>query len=970
MSSHQLSVISVLCMAFALRAAASDLNELKVKRQAIFEFAQKPTVTRRGDKATISFASKAFCDATVAVEHAEGGGRGRPRIVRHLACGVLGANAPPPFRKDSLEQTLVWDGKDDQGTYIDDKDACTVRVSLGLKPRLERTLYWSPHKQVSLYPQPIICRARAEGVYVFDPGLVSPGHAPQLKLFDHEGDYVRTIYPFPAGKLDEIKDLRREAFEPDGKRFALKWGVGQLNLLTAGNVTFGAKGWPNSDGEDERRDLVIGEGPDGPIYLVSARLNRLTRDGSVPATGLNGPVLETKWLENRRPSRWPKASHKLKEFYTPRDAALSPDGTWLYLTRYSRNARWNSDTYLPVVTRVRPEGDEPPRVFVGSMKSSGFGRDNAHLCVPTSVDCDARGRVYVADYMNNRVQVFSPNATYLKTIPIASPARIQVNRRTGELFVFSWKVTNLQLLKSKDWRKPVPAKLTQFGPFDHPKPLDAWPIPSRGWMPNTRAEIDFHVQPFTVWLTYGHSGRQGTGTGRDAWRQYAYQNMQVRLLARRGRKLVQVRDFNADAARSVAQIRPPRHGRQRLYVNPAEPALYVGEQYYPHPEHIKSFKELVRIEPATGACQIVKLPFDSEDLAFDATGHAYLRTETMVARYDARTWREVPYDYGEKWNKVGYHFGGGRVASAVVAAGRKGAASSQLGGMGASATGDVAVSFFLPQKPPSRKDEKDVHGSGARRYLPQVFPGRSINWLVHVWDRHGKLLHEDALPGVPRLNDVEIDRDGNLYALVKGHAPAAGKRKLNPYGMTLVKAKAGAARVLSNKGTPVPLPAGQRPDRPYDLVGSIPGSWNGVKAWVVGAEWLRSGVGIDSKHAACHCEANSQLALDYFGRSFVSEVHRYDVAAFDTNGNPILRIGRYGNVDDGMPLERAGGPPDPRTIGGDEVALFSPKFVAVHTDRRLFIADIGNQRIVSVRLGYHATETVRLGDTAEGGGRR
>ncbi|MFO7900490.1 MAG: hypothetical protein R6V58_15700 [Planctomycetota bacterium] len=904
-------------------------------------------------------AVRRYCDATVAIEGPDG------KIVRHLAAGVLGPNAPEPFQKNSLEQTVVWDGKDDQGRYVDDKDACSVRVSLGLKPRFERTLYWSPQRQVSLYPQPIIVRARAEGVYVFDPGLVSPGHAPQLKLFDHQGDYIRTIYPLPAGKLGEIDGLRREAFEPDGRRFPLKWGIGQTNLLTAGNVTFGSEAWPRPTGEDERRDLVVGRGPDAPIYLVSARLNRLTKDGSAPAAGLNGPVIETKWRENRRPSPHPKSKHKLSEFWTPRDAALSPDGKWLYLTRYSRHAKWNSDAYLPVVTRMRPDGDKPPEVFAGSMESGEFGEDNARFCVPTAVDCDANGRVYVADYMNDRVQVFSPGATYLKTIPVDHPARIQINRRTGELFVFSWKVTNLQLLKSEEWRKHVPATLTRFGPFEDPKELDAWPMTPRGWMANTRAEIDFHVEPWTVWLTYGHSGRRGTGTGRDAWRQYAYRNMQVRILERRGRQLVQVRDFNADAKSAIAQIRPPRHGRQRLYVNPAEPALYVGEQYYPHPEHIKSFRELVRIDPATGNCKIVRLPFDSEDLAFDAEGYAYLRTETMVARYDARSWREVPFDYGEKWDGVGYHFGRGRVASAVVAAGRKGPASSQLGGMGASPTGNVAVSFFLPQKLPDRKDDSDVHGSGTRTYLPRVFPGRSINWLVHVWDRHGKLLYEDALPGVPRLNDVEIDRTGNIYALVKGYAPAAGRWKINPYGMTLIKARPRAARVLQNKGTPVPLPAARRPDRPYDLVGSIPGSWNGVKAWVVGAEWLRSGVGIDSKHTACHCEANSQFALDYFGRSFVPEVHRYDIVVFDTNGNPILRLGRCGNVDDGMPLVEAGGPPEPRSIGGDEVALISPKFVAVHTDRRLFIADIGNQCVVCVKLGYRATETVALADADE-----
>jgi hypothetical protein len=44
-----------------------------------------------------------------------------------------------------------------------------------------------------------------------------------------------------------------------------------------------------------------------------------------------------------------------------------------------------------------------------------------------------------------------------------------------------------------------------------------------------------------------------------------------------------------------------------------------------------------------------------------------------------------------------------------------------------------------------------------------------------------------------------------------------------------------------------------------------------------------------------------------------------------------------------------------------------PMFVASHTDRRLFIADAGNLciRIVSVKLDYHASESMTLGAVAE-----
>ena len=113
----------------------------------------------------------------------------------------------------------------------------------------------------------------------------------------------------------------------------------------------------------------------------------------------------------------------------------------------------------------------------------------------------------------------------------------------------------------------------------------------------------------------------------------------------------------------------------------------------------------------------------------------------------------------------------------------------------------------------------------------------------------------------------------------------------------------------------------------------------------------------------------SRFTLDYFARSFAPEMDQYSVAVLDSSGNLITRIGAYGNVDDGVPLVAKGGPESPRSIGGDEVALFHAAYVGTHTDRRLFIADIGNARIVSVRLDYAATERVALRDVTDIAGR-
>ena len=100
------SLVLVAALAAAAPAQARDADEFRIKRQEVFEFSEKPAVTRDGDKVTVTFASTAFCDATVAVEDESG------RVLRHPASCLLGPNAPEPLRRDSLKQTIVWDGKD------------------------------------------------------------------------------------------------------------------------------------------------------------------------------------------------------------------------------------------------------------------------------------------------------------------------------------------------------------------------------------------------------------------------------------------------------------------------------------------------------------------------------------------------------------------------------------------------------------------------------------------------------------------------------------------------------------------------------------------------------------------------------------------------------------------------------------------------------------------------------------------
>jgi len=217
------------------------------------------------------------------------------------------------------------------------------------------------------------------------------------------------------------------------------------------------------------------------------------------------------------------------------------------------------------------------------------------------------------------------------------------------------------------------------------------------------------------------------------------------------------------------------------------------------------------------------------------------------------------------------------------------------------------------------------------------YPGRpEPRWdtlAIAIWDGFGKLLTADAVPAVEFSDGIALDRDLNLTVMAHRAARVGGK----PY---FLKTTASVVKFLRETD--------KYPAPPKDA-------------------WQYGGVGF-AKPPHCSCY-HSRFAQDCFGRSFAPEQDIFGVAVLDAAGNLILRVGKYGNVDDGQPLAAEGGPAKPRPVGGDEVALFQANYVGVHSDRRLFIADAGNGRIVSVKLGYHTEERMALKEIPEGGRR-
>ncbi|MCX7590855.1 MAG: hypothetical protein N2255_04420, partial [Kiritimatiellae bacterium] len=501
----------------------------------------------------------------------------------------------------------------------------------------------------------------------------------------------------------------------------------------------------------------------------------------------------------------------------------------------------------------------------------------------------------------------------------------------------------------------IPARVVRLGTFDNPRILAVYDLPllhhpgrytpykEWGGLEYT-AEIDSWASDLTIWLVPGVPGaslaiqEETTPEQPALWRQTG-----VKILGVRDGKLVVKRDFGAEAQDAVVRLIPPMFARQRLYVNPQTGLLYVAEG---QTAGFKAFKEVVEVNPETGAIREVALPFDAEDMAFDSDGLIYLRTHDLIVRYEPLTWQEVPFDYGEERKKVGTSTSNvGRRSDVVGGLPLYNGTGWHKGGIYVNACGNILASCYVTKGDAIpflelRTDEKQIsQESRSPYYTPMMYPGRLRFGELHVWDKHGKLVHEDAVMGLVDVYGVGLDMQNNIYVLAAPTRMFDGEPYFDRLAGTLMKFRPNHGKLVARESHLIPVPLTASIARPADLLK------NQTRFWVEGAEWMYGGVGYCGKNAVeagGHCACyNCRFALDYFGRSFAPEVRRFNVAVLDSNGNLILRIGKYGNVDDGKPLIPDGGPPHPRSIGGDEVALFHGAYLATLTDRRLFIADPG-----------------------------
>jgi hypothetical protein len=801
-------------------------------------FAVSPRVRQHGDQYRVEFSAAAATDCAVWVLDGQGS------VVRHLAAGVLGPNAPPPLQQNSLAQSLAWDGKDDAGRPAAG-GPWKARVALGLAPQLDGFLGFEPLPMSSFRPLDSI-RALAVGprgelfvFYCFGSLALDEGTLACCVL-DRQGQYLRTIMPYPANLPDErLRGLKRIEREAGVKVPFLYQGETRSFVPGAGEV-------------QDHRAIATG---DGRVAFMGVL--RKERHGQptlqMVTLGADGGVAEGAFGA-RFPAGIVSAS-----------LALSPDER----TLYASDVRREGGFYGKPVDAIYRFGwnDREPTVL--ALRWNDAAGEHG-LSDPKGIAVDREGNVLVADKGHDRLVVFRADGVFLAQRPMERPERVELDRRTGAVYVLGGR--NIDCLQKLDsWQHGRVVATTTIPFFKH-----------QGY--RVTMALDDRAERPILWLA-------------TAKRYYA----KFTLLRIEDEGLAFGRAVDVGSPPHAPQAAIDAIDVTSLSLNRREGLLQIGGTTYPvasaaaspAAERRDAFTEL-KARPRAFRDALSRQTVQGTG-SFGLDGNFYVQVHTSwLLRFDPQM-NLLPFAAGiGPRGAVGGIGGLVRVRGRGVTADAHGnvyvlwekamPAGTLYSAVGAKTTTErsterfpdaVALSVYGPDGHlrSQRLIDSEIRGVSSVRLDPQgniylalaVRPGQTLlpPWL------NGKVPDEPKAPDA--VGAV------NYYPLVYGSLA-----KFGPEGGRIAPDCGGTS-----------CNYGYGPVRKSIVQ-------------VQGAQWIFSGISsvpsfrMPGAPGSCQCDS-PRFDVDGFGRSFFPDAAGFRVGVLDTAGNLIAWFGAYGNQDSAGP---------------------------------------------------------------------
>jgi len=728
----------------------------------------------------------------------------------------------------------------------------------------------------------------------------------ELRVFDRQGEYLRTIMPFnPALPRDSVSDLCRKTLTEDSTELI----VPKL-FETCGTE-------PSLYGEYWHLPQSIAIAPNGDLIMSNIfkrTLWRMRPDGTLPSEGWtsiynprrNEPFESAGWLIGPWHARGLKPYLSYGMFCLPdfcfddRGHFYVSGGVWSPLSAfYTLNWEVPGRGQGEAVWKYRlREGIalEGARDFVsgGKAKTAEAGRDHlgvegqagaddAHFNQPCGLAVDGT-HLIVADSGNNRIQVFEENGRLAASItsfkqerrdvPLRHPTALAIDRQR-HLYVLALVESKRKLIKLDSWREPRLLAVSE--------PLHADTV---------RIAVDRGVDPPLVWIANG----AGRGT----------------LLQLAGDSLSQKGSWAGDDDKLSS---PCQYGFVPiLNIDPQTGHLYVEDDSYYHRgvygevyrvsqdgEVLKKWPPLTFTSMADWNGEPVY--HQAHDLPTLRYAEEPLFLDSLFGK-DGRIyrWRRVSAEDEPVKGKDGRYAIGKEKSPEVLRVDRAG------NPIPFKATGTNALAVDLnPQGGPPRNSfvyhGMDVDAEGNIYYV------NSRN-AVDVFDSDGNPRKQGLLQLLDTRSLI-VDQQGYLYALYCPRGPAQTEEgHWTPRHLCLSK--------FSPEGG--------------DPIWSRP--WEGILGCGAGrVAWMQT-------HCICLTPRVHQ-ALD--GKGYLYIANKFSVQVIDCEtGRLVGEFGSYGNMDC---KGKGSANPHPELPFGTIATL------AVWKDR-LFVVDSMNARIAKCRIVY------------------